>query len=162
MLRPMAYTGGSPHNTLNFTRVEHLYKRITVYLRPAYKLSFTQQIYLLSSFLLLFTFFFICLRFFFHICPQYHPKRLCSKHKESKESLEKLAYLVYCGLFSRRHAFPYLIVSILALDVYLLYSPTIESAYKVYIGEIAFSIPLYLVCLLVSFSFYVRFVKLKS
>jgi len=26
MLRPMAYTGGTPHNTLNFTRVEHLYK----------------------------------------------------------------------------------------------------------------------------------------
>ena len=44
MFRPMAYTGGTPHNTLNFTRVEHLYKRTTVYLRPAYKLSFTQQI----------------------------------------------------------------------------------------------------------------------
>jgi hypothetical protein len=40
----MAYTGDTPHNILNFTRVEHLYKRSTVYLRPAYKLSFTQQI----------------------------------------------------------------------------------------------------------------------
>jgi len=27
MFRPMAYTGGTPHNTLNFTRVEHLYKQ---------------------------------------------------------------------------------------------------------------------------------------
>jgi len=26
MLRPVAYTGGTPHNTLNFTRVEHSYK----------------------------------------------------------------------------------------------------------------------------------------
>ena len=27
MFRPMAYTGGTPHNTLNFTRVEHFYKQ---------------------------------------------------------------------------------------------------------------------------------------
>jgi len=26
MLRPVAHTYGTPHNTLNFTRVEHLYK----------------------------------------------------------------------------------------------------------------------------------------
>jgi len=32
-----------PHNTLNFSRVEHSYPQITVYLRPAHKLSFTQQ-----------------------------------------------------------------------------------------------------------------------
>ena len=41
----------SPHNILNFTRVEHLYKRTTVYLRPAYKLSFTQQIFIRLNYL---------------------------------------------------------------------------------------------------------------
>ena len=59
----MAHTYGSPHNTLNFTRVEHSYKQDCGLPPPAYKLSFTQQIY----FILFFTFF-CCSRSSLYVC----------------------------------------------------------------------------------------------
>ena len=64
MLRPMAHTYGSPHNTLNFSRVEHLYKRNTVYLRPPTSCHLPNKF---IYFLLFFTFF-CCSRSSLYVC----------------------------------------------------------------------------------------------
>ena len=81
-----------PHNSLNFSRVEHLYKPFrSTSVWPASCHLLNKLFQSVLYFLLLFTLFFVCLYVFIHISFQYYPKRFYGEQKQSIQSLEKLA-----------------------------------------------------------------------